>query len=203
MLSVEESLKLLEKYNLPVAGFRAVSSERDAISAAGALRFPVVMKIVSEKHTHKTDVGGVMTHLYDADDVQAAFRKLGKISKEIMIQKQIVGIETIIGLKHDPTFGCVMLFGLGGIFVEAMRDVSFRVCPISNKDASDMIMEIKGSRVLMGFRGKKCDLEALKSLLIDVSHLAGKENIKEMDLNPVIVNENKAWIVDARIELGE
>jgi acyl-CoA synthetase (NDP forming) len=201
MLSVEESLELLKKHKLPVADFKVVSSESAAVAAARDFGFPVVMKIISEKHSHKTDVGGVLTHLCDADDVKGAFRKLSRLSKEIMVQKHIDGIETIVGLKHDPTFGCVVLFGLGGIFVEAVRDVSFRVCPISKKDASEMIREIKGSKVLLGFRGKKCDLEALKDMIISVSHLASKEKIKEMDLNPVIVNSRNAWIADARIEL--
>lgn len=203
MLSVEDSLKLLKKNQLPVVDFRVVSSGSAAVSAAKSLGFPVVMKIVSETHTHKTDVGGVISHLCDAEDVAAAYKKLGKITKEVMIQRQVDGIETIIGLKHDPTFGFVVLFGMGGIFVEAVRDVSFRVCPISKKDASDMIREIKGKKVLSEFRGKKSNTEALKSLIISISHLPKKEKIKEMDLNPVIVNEKKAWIVDARIESAE
>ena len=201
MLSIEESLELLKKHELPVTDFKAVSSEAAAVSAAKSFGFPVVMKIISDKHSHKTDVAGVLTHLCDTDDVKAGFRRLSKLSKDIMIQKQIDGIETIVGLKQDPTFGCVVLFGLGGVFVEAIRDVSFRVCPITKKDASEMIKEIRGSDVLKGFRGKKCDLETLKDMIVSISNLADKEKIKEMDLNPVIVNEKNAWIVDARIEL--
>lgn len=203
MLTIEESLNLMRKNGFSVAKFKTVSTAREAVAAAKSIGYPVVMKIVSEAYSHKTEAGGVLTHLDDLDDIKTGFRKLSKISKKVIVQKQVKGIETIIGVKDDPTFGSVILFGMGGVFVEAMRDVAFRICPISKRDAGDMIKETKGSKILLGFRGKEYDLESLKSLLIKVSDLSQEKKIRELDLNPVIINEKNAWIVDARIDLAE
>lgn len=200
MLSVEESLNFLEENGIHVVQHEAAGSEAEAVAAANRIGFPVVMKIVSDKYTHKTEVGGVLTHINDAEDAAAAYHKLSKISGRVLIQKHADGIEVIIGVKLDPTFGQVIMFGLGGIFVEVLKDVSFRVCPITIKDAGDMIKEIQGSRVLEGYRGKKVNLDAFKQLLVEVSHFATKLDIKEMDLNPVILGE-KPNIVDARLLL--
>ncbi len=198
MLSVEESLDFLRKEGLAVVPYNVVVSEKEAVVAARKIGFPVVMKIVSEEHTHKTDVGGVVTHINDEEDVGAAYHRLSKISKRVMVQKQLEGVEVVVGVKLDPTFGHVVMFGLGGIFVEVLKDVSFRVCPITLRDAGSMVKEIKGSKVLAGYRGKKINLEEFKKLLVEVSRVAPANDIREMDLNPVILGE-KPYIVDARL----
>lgn len=202
-LDVSSSLGLLKKYGIPVLEGRLVSEECEAVVAAKALGYPVVMKIVSEKAelSHKTDVGGVQLNIKDEEEVKDSFGKLSRMADKVLVQKQHGGTEVIIGVKVDRTFGPVVMFGLGGIFTELMKDVSFRVCPIEPGEAEEMIHEIKGGRILTGYRGRKpVNIGALKDMLVKVSKMAMKEkDLKELDMNPVMVNEKDAIAIDARI----
>lgn len=202
-LDVSSSLGLLKKYGIPVLEGRIVSEECDALKAAKSLGWPVVMKIVSEKAelSHKTEVGGVMVNLKDEGEAKEAFGKLSRIAGKVLVQRQASGTEVIIGVKVDGTFGPVIMFGLGGIFTELMKDVSFRICPIEKKEADEMIREIKGGKILMGYRGRPpANIAALKNMLVKVSKMAMKETaLRELDMNPVMVNEKDAVVIDARV----
>jgi len=198
---VVESMNLLEKYGIPVASFKIAENADDAAAAAEGLGFPVVMKIISEEHTHKTDVGGVIVGLKSRDEAVNAYNRLSKISSKVLVQKMVSGTEIIVGVKIDDVFGPAIMFGLGGIFVELFKDVSFRLCPINADEAEEMILDTKASKILYGFRGSKpLDVPAIKDILVKTSQLAANENsLESLDINPVMVSENGAVAVDARI----
>jgi len=195
----------LSKYKIPVVKGKIVKSKKELLSFVKKVGFPVVLKIFSPDILHKTDIGGVILDIEDRESLSAAWDKISKLTKskkaDILIQKQEKGTEVIIGAKRDPVFGPVIMFGLGGIFAEALKDVSFRLAPISKKEAKEMISEIKGSKILKGYRGQKpVNLLKLEEILLSLSELITKEkNVKEVDLNPVIVNDKKAIVVDVKI----
>jgi len=206
-----EAYELLAAYGVPVPGHRIVSSAEQAEEAAAEVGYPVVAKIVSPDILHKTEVGGVLLNLNDAAAVRAAYRHIVERSRQakaaikgILISRMAPpGTEVIAGLTQDAQFGPVMRFGLGGVFVEVYRDVSFRLVPLTEPDAVAMIQEIKAFPILQGIRGgKSADLKALADLLLTVSRM-GEENpeIAEMDLNPIIVYEKGLSVVDARVLL--
>jgi acyl-CoA synthetase (NDP forming) len=206
-----EAYDLLAAYGVPVPGHRVVTSAEDAEAAAGEVGYPVVAKVVSPDILHKTDVGGVLLHLNDAAAVRAAYRQIVERARQakaalrgVLIARMAPpGTEVIAGLTQDAQFGPVVMFGLGGIFVEVYRDVSFRLVPLTAPEAAAMIREIKASPVLQGVRGgRPADLQALADLLLKISRM-GEENpeIAEMDLNPVIVYEEGLSVVDARVLL--
>lgn len=206
-----EAYELLEAYGVSVPRHRVVNSAEQAEVAAAELGYPVVAKIVSPDILHKTEVGGVLLNLNDAAAVRAAYRQIVERSRQaraalrgVLISRMAPpGTEVIAGLTQDAQFGPVVMFGLGGIFVEVYRDVSFRLIPLTEPDAAAMIREIKASPVLQGVRGgHAADLKALADLLLTVSRMA-EENpeIAEMDLNPIIVYEEGLSVVDARVLL--
>lgn len=165
---------------------------------------PFVLKIVSKKAFHKSDIGGVKI-VRKESEMHDNYSSLAKIACQrklepykIIMQEYVEGVEMIIGLKDDPVFGRVLMLGTGGTLVELIKDVSFRVCPINEKDAEDMIAELKLRQLLYGFRGAPlADVKSLKSAMMKVSRLPGK--IKEMDINPMIVGKSGAKVADARI----
>jgi succinyl-CoA synthetase beta subunit len=167
---------------------------------------PLVLKIISKDALHKSDIGGVRI-VTKEEDLESNFNELIKITKRkklklegIMVQKFEEGEGLIIGIKQDPVFNHVILFGLGGIFTEVLEDTSIRKCPITEKDAEEMISELKASKVLHGFRGKKYDLNLLKKVLVSISKIPLKhKTISELDINPFILNEKTGTVVDARI----
>lgn len=171
--------------------------------------YPYVVKLISEGALHKTDVNGVRI-AKNFEELKRNFFDLVKTARKkklalegILIQKFIVGREIIIGIKKDETFGHVIMAGLGGVFVELLNDVSFRICPITEKDADEMINELKGKSILFGFRGKPVNLKLLKNILVKVSRIPLKhKNIIELDINPFIINEKIGKAVDARMVLG-
>ncbi|MGH7478160.1 MAG: acetate--CoA ligase family protein [Candidatus Methylomirabilales bacterium] len=206
-----EAYELLEAYGVSVPRHRVVNSAEQAEVAAAELGYPVVAKIVSPDILHKTEVGGVLLNLNDAAAVRAAYRQIVERSRQaraalrgVLISRMAPpGTEVIAGLTQDAQFGPVVMFGLGGIFVEVYRDVSFRLIPLTEPDAAAMIREIKASPVLQGVRGgRSADLKALADLLLTLSRMA-EENpeIAEMDLNPIIVYEEGLSVVDARVLL--
>ncbi len=202
-LDIVDSMKVLKKYKVPTAGFVKVSSAGQLKQAAEKVGFPLVMKIVSEKHSHKTDVGGVAVGLKSPEEVAKAYSRLGKLSKEVLLQEQTSGTEVIIGVKRDRVFGPTIMFGMGGVFVEIYKDVSFRLCPVDKKAALGMIEETKASKILKGFRGKPAaDIGKLAELIVKVSGLAvAEKGLVELDINPVMAGDN-AIAVDARVVLG-
>ncbi|MCK5767333.1 MAG: acetate--CoA ligase family protein [Candidatus Atribacteria bacterium] len=208
-----EAKELLKEYGIPVPNFKLVKSENEIIGLAKEINFPIVMKIVSPDIIHKTDAGGVKVGIKDEKEAELAYQeiisKVKKYNKEAKIEGVIVypmvlqGTEIIIGMIKDPHFGPVVMFGLGGIFVEVLKDISFRILPIEERDAGEMIDEIKGCKILKGVRGEPPkDIEAIKDLLMKISQLSIKNSeIKEIDLNPVFVFEKGLQVVDARMIL--
>ena len=208
-----EAYELLGHYGLPVPPHRLVSSAAEAEAAAADIGYPVVAKIVSPDILHKTEAGGVLLNLNDGSAVRAAYEQItdrarqGKAAvRGVLIGRMAPpGTEVIVGVIQDAQFGPVVMFGLGGVFVEVYQDVSFRLVPLSKQDAAAMIQEVKAFPVLQGVRGKRsADLEALTDLLLKVSQIA-EENpeIAEMDLNPVIIYEKGLSVVDVRILLHQ
>jgi acetyltransferase len=184
------------------------------VEAAEEMGYPVVMKISAPKIMHKTDVGGVIADLRSANDVVKAFAKMRQAfpdahdSLRVAVQPMIrSGREVIIGVTQDPAFGPLIMFGLGGIFVETLRDVSFRIHPITDVDAEEMIDSIRGRALLEGVRGEKpVHKESLKDVLLRVSQLITDfPEIQELDINPLIAHPDKSFckIVDAKIVVGD
>ncbi|WP_455364027.1 acetate--CoA ligase family protein, partial [[Eubacterium] cellulosolvens] len=177
--------------------------------------FPIVLKIVSPKIIHKSDVGGVLLNIQDRHELSEAYNRLiGMLEKKIP-SEEIVGVlvekmmppstELIIGGLRDPQFGPSLMFGIGGIFTEVYNDVTFRVAPIDRKDAAEMIRELKGSKILEGIRGNPpADQEAIITILVNTSELLYEhEAINQLDLNPVMAYPKGVCAVDARIILKD
>ncbi len=170
-------------------------------------KYPVVMKLISPQAVHKTEVGGVkiVNNLQEAQTIFSNFTKTAKTKRMklggILIQEFVKGREFIIGIKNDPTFGHVIMFGAGGILVESLKDVTFRVCPIDEKDAGEMVNDLKNQWLLTGTRGEiPVNLKLLKQLLVKTSKLPQKyKKIEELDINPLIANDKYAKITDVRI----
>jgi len=201
----EESKNLLSRYKIPYGQGNIIKSKRDAFGFAKQVGYPVVLKIYSSDILHKTDIGGVILDIRDKESLSRAWGKISKVAKnkkaDILIQKQEQGIKLIIGAKKDPVFGPVVMFGLGGIFAEVLKDISFRLAPITKMEAREMIKEIKGYKILKGYRGQKpVNLLKLEEILLSLSDLISKENkIKEVDLNPIMADSKKVVVVDAKI----
>ncbi len=205
-LMEHESKQILENAGVRTTGCMVALSEDKAVGMSRSLDYPVVLKIVSPDVVHKTDSGGVKLDLKSEADVRAAYRDiLSRFSKEhvtgVSVQKMAPqGIEAIVGVTRDASFGSVLMFGLGGIFAEVLKDVTFRVLPITEDSAAEMIEEIKGYSLLTGYRGQSVDIPALKELLLKVSNLAMTHpEIRELDLNPVLLYPSGYVAVDARI----
>jgi acyl-CoA synthetase (NDP forming) len=208
-----EAKELLKEYGIPVPDFKLIKSKDEIIGLAKEINFPIVMKIVSPDIIHKTDAGGVKIGITDEKEAKSAFQeiifKAKKYNKETKISGAIVytmvpqGTEIIIGMMKDPHFGPVIMFGLGGIFVEILKDISFRILPLEEKDAREMITEIKGYEILKGVRGEgPKDIKAIKTLLMKISQLSIENpEINEIDLNPIFVFEKGLQVVDARMIL--
>ena len=206
-----DAYALLSENGIPVPKYRLVRNGEEAERAAAEIGYPVAMKIVSEDILHKSDVGGVKLAVQNGAEARAAFQDLmaaaqktvpGGRHKGVLVTQMVEGgVETIIGLGMDPEFGPFLMFGLGGIHVEIFKDVSFRLVPLSREHARDMVDEVKSSVLLKGYRGNPPkNLEALIDLIMAVSKMSvANPDIQEMDLNPVIVREEGALAIDARI----
>lgn len=203
-----EAKKMLSKYGIPVIRESIAKSPDEAFAIASKMGTPVAMKISSPDISHKSDIGGVELNV-DASNAKSTYNKIisrinkmapeAKIEGILVQQMAPIGHEMIVGLKKDAQFGHALMFGLGGIFVEVYRDVSFRVVPIEMNEAYDMISEIRGYPILKGIRGKKpADIDAIARVLVAVSEMGEKERIVELDINPLIVSESGAVAVDAR-----
>ena len=208
-----EAKELLKEYGIPIPDFKLIKSEDEIAGLAKEINFPIVMKIVSPDIIHKTDAGGVKVGVKDEEEARMTFQEIvskaikynkkAKISGVIVYPMVPQGTEIIIGMMKDSHFGPVIMFGLGGIFVEVLKDISFRILPIEEIDAREMIAEIKGYEILKGARGNPPrDIRAIEEVLMKVSKLTMKNpEINEIDLNPIFVFEKGIQVVDARMIL--
>jgi acyl-CoA synthetase (NDP forming) len=213
VLTEVESKQLLKQADIDVVETRLATSEEEAVSISKELGFPVVLKIASPDIVHKSDAGGVRLGLENAqavgqayDDILAATKKGHPRAKILGVAVQKMarpGVEVIIGMSQDDQFGPVLMFGLGGILVEVLKDVSFRLVPLARRDAAEMIREIKGYPLLEGYRGgEKVKIAYLEKLLLKVSEFVEKNpEVKELDLNPIFAYSDGALAVDARVIL--
>ena len=208
-----EAKALCQEYGIPVTKFKVATSVEEAVKFAEGIGYPIVLKIVSPEVIHKFDVGGVVLNLKNASEVKDAYDRIIKSVKKHKPEAKIVGVlvqemapastEVIVGATKDPQFGPALMFGLGGIFVEVLKDVTFRIAPITEDDAKEMITEVKAYPILKGFRGQPpADIDAIANILLSTSKLVMEHpEIKELDLNPIIVYEKGAKTVDARVIL--
>ncbi len=213
LLLEPEAHDLLKAYGFPVLRYHLARTEDEALLAAHEIGYPVVLKIVSPDIAHKVDVGGVKLNIQSDTELRESYRQMLADVTRVKPNAQIVGVfvqefikggkETILGLKRDPLFGPLLMFGLGGIYVEALRDVTFRLAPIRELGVQRMIRQIRGFKILEGFRGDPpSDIDAIAECLARLSQLATQlEEIIELDINPLIVLErgHGARVVDARI----
>ena len=212
ILNLEEARKIMEMSGIPFNKSGFATTEEETVKIAEDIGYPVVLKIVSPQVVHKTEAGGVKIGIEDEEELRQAYNKIMTSVKEkvpdadikgISIDEMVKGTELIIGTTVDPQFGHMIMFGIGGIFVEIYEDVSFRLVPITTGDAMEMLNEIKGRPLLDGARGRpKADDKQLVDILIKVSELVEKHpDIQEMDLNPLMVTERGILAVDARVIL--
>jgi acyl-CoA synthetase (NDP forming) len=206
ILSFEETRNLLLKYKLPFCRTEIFNSKEKALAFAKQIGFPIVLKVHAQKIFHKSEIGGVRVNIKNEEEFIASWDEIekniqGKNIEGILVQEMVKGSEIAIGMKRDSQFGPVLMFGLGGIFIEIIKDVAFRIAPISIEEAIEMIKETKGFEVLNGARGKKkVDLEKIAGMIINLSNLSMKEEkIQTIDFNPVMVTDKQALITDFRI----
>jgi acyl-CoA synthetase (NDP forming) len=215
LLTEVESKQLLHDAGINVTQSRLARTADEAVAIAEELGFPIVLKVVSGDIAHKSDVGGVELGLGDASAVRAAYDRMMANVKQaapnasvdgVSVQQQAKqGTEVIIGTTTDPQFGPVMMFGLGGIMVEVLKDVAFRIVPLEPRDAKQIVREIKGYPVLEGVRGQAgADVDALERMILQVSEFAASHpEVAELDLNPVFAYPDGAIAVDARVVLAQ
>lgn len=214
-LLVNEAQQILKLHHIPTPRSDKVSSVNEAVLKAKEIGFPVVLKIISPQILHKSDVGGIILNVRDEKELKVQYEKLlvgiGKREPSakvlgVLVEKMMTSsTEVIVGGIRDSQFGPSIMFGIGGIFTEIYDDVAFRVAPICKIDASNLIHEIKGYKILEGARGKpQADLDSIMNILINVSDLMMEhEAIDQIDLNPVIVYPDSVCAVDSRIILRQ
>jgi acyl-CoA synthetase (NDP forming) len=213
VLSEVESKQLIAEAGLPTIESKLACTKTQAIALSKEVGFPVVLKIVSPQVIHKSDAGGVKLGLANATQVGIAYSQIiaatNRTNPSAVIHGVAVqsmarpGVEVIMGMSKDPQFGPVLMFGLGGVFVEVLKDVAFRIVPLTRRDARQMIREIKGYPVLEGYRGNEAaNIPVLEEMLLALSNFVEKTpEIKELDLNPIFAHSDGAAAVDARVIL--
>ena len=205
LLSFADTEKILQTYHLPFVTTKAVRTKREANQFIRKIGFPIVLKVYSPSLAHRTEKGAVFPNIYNSSDFRKAWGQLSpwlkkSLQAKILIQPKKEGLELAMGMKRDAQFGPVIMFGLGGIFIEIFHDVSFRLAPFSKAVAKKMIQEIQAYPLLNGFRGEeKVDIEALASILVNLSKLSLEHSeIQEIDFNPVMAKGKQIFIVDAK-----
>jgi acyl-CoA synthetase (NDP forming) len=203
-LTENEVKDLLKVYGIRTTKYKVVNKLEDLENLS--LKFPVALKVCSSKILHKTDVDGIRLGIRDMDELKKTFKEFRRrFSSENLLVDQMEekGVEIIVGLVQDPTFGLSIMFGIGGVFTELYKDVTFRVVPIDRYDAEQMIEEIKGKKLLEGFRNIHANKQLVVDLLLRVSKLGQEldERIDQMDLNPVFVYGDDLCVVDAKLIL--
>jgi acyl-CoA synthetase (NDP forming) len=213
VLTEIESKQLMSEAGIPVVESKLAGSKAQAVAMSKEIGFPIVLKVVSPDIIHKSDSGGVKLGLENAAQVGRAYTEIVAAAKRtaskvkihgVSVQKMAKpGVEVIMGMSKDAQFGPVLMFGLGGVFVEVLKDVAFRIVPLVRRDASQMIREIKGYPVLEGYRGQEpANITILEDLLLKLSDYVDKTpEIKELDLNPILAYSDGAVAVDARVIL--
>jgi acyl-CoA synthetase (NDP forming) len=208
-----EAKTICIEYGIPVNKFSLAKNEKEAEAQANQIGYPIVLKIVSPDIIHKSDAGGVLLNLKTTTEVSIAYKKIIENAKKYRSDAKIIGVlvqemvpqstEVIVGAIKDPQFGQTVMFGLGGVFVELLKDVNFRVAPINSEDAKEMITQLKAFPLLNGYRNTPpADIDALSAILCSVSRLVMENpEIKELDLNPVMAYPKGAKTVDARVIL--
>ena len=197
---------LLSKYGITTTTYAVVKEKKDVTLLNP--RFPVALKVCSSKILHKTDVDGVRLNIDSMDELLSVFDDFKKrFPDERFLVDEMVekGVEAIVGLVQDPTFGLCIMCGVGGVFTELYQDVSFRVVPIEPADTDEMIAELKGKKLFEGFRNMKVDRKAFRDLLMKVSRIGEEliDVVDQMDLNPVLLYEQGYCVVDAKVVLKE
>jgi acyl-CoA synthetase (NDP forming) len=206
-----EAIRILQEYGVPYPEHGLAHSAEEAVGIANRLGYPVVLKVVSGDVVHKSDLGGVVLGIENGQQIVRAYEGIvssiaerlpgAKVEGLLVCRQAPPGLEVIVGAVHDAMFGPALMFGLGGVFAEVLRDVSFRVLPVERTDAAGMIREIQGYPLLAGTRGRAgYDIEALVELLLTISRMVlERPEIEELDLNPVRLYEQGLLALDARI----
>ncbi len=214
LISGIAALEILAAYGIRTVGYQPVQTAEEAAAEAERQGFPVVLKISSPDIVHKTDVGGVMVDLRSPAEVREGFEAMMRSVRKARPDAQLSGVlvqryarggrETIVGMTYDPKFGPVLMFGLGGVYVEALQDVVFRVHPVADVDAEDMVRSIRGHKLLEGVRGEPpADRAALVESIQRISQLVGEhDSIRELDINPLLATEKGVLAVDARVRIA-
>ncbi|HID19053.1 TPA: acetyl-CoA synthetase [Candidatus Bathyarchaeota archaeon] len=208
-----EVKQMLSQWGVKTTRERLCKTSREALRAAEEIGYPVVLKIASPEIIHKTDAGGVKVGISSAKELEEAFNEIMRKVREkhpdaridgVLVQETARGLELIIGCHTDPQFGPLLMFGLGGVFVEVLKDVSYRLPPLEEQAAREMVEEIRGYPLLKGVRGMEpANLEAVVDTLVKVSSFIDefKDDLKEMDLNPTFASKDRVVVADARIFL--
>jgi acyl-CoA synthetase (NDP forming) len=213
LLTEVEAKQVLKEAGVNVVDSLLAKSKDDAQRIADELGYPVVLKIVSPDIVHKSDIGGVKLGLADRDAVAAAYEEVISAAKKASPEANVHGVsvqpmakeglEIIVGMTKDPQFGPVLMFGLGGVLVEVLKDVAFRIVPLTRRDATQMIHEIKGYPLLEGYRGQEpANVPMIEDTILKVSGFVEQHpEIKELDLNPIFAYKDGLAAVDARVVL--
>jgi len=206
-----EAKEILRAYGVPVTNEAVCGSPDEAVLVAQRIGYPVAMKVVSPQVVHKTEFKAVCLNVPNDKDVEEIYRSFEQEAMRanfdlagVLVSEMVTGQEMIIGSTRDPQFGNLIMLGIGGISVEVYKDVSYRLAPVTELDVKEMLSEIKGSKLLYGFRGReRADVQALTRALISVSTMLDEvEDIVEMDLNPIFVSADGVKVADARIKLS-
>jgi succinyl-CoA synthetase beta subunit len=202
--------ELLEAYGFDLPLTTEANTVNGAQEAAVNVGFPAVMKVDSPEISHKTEMDAVKTGLQTRDEVKREFNDIiDNVYRErpdadingVVVQEQLDGLEVALGMKRDPQFGPMILVGLGGIYIEALHDISFGIAPISEEEAEEMIEELQSSDLFEGVRGEESHIEPVKNAVIQLGELAmNHEEISEIDINPLIVKEDTAYVADIEID---
>lgn len=207
----KEAEQLLEAYGFDLPLTEIAETPRGAEEAAGNVGYPVVMKIESPDISHKTDVGGLVTGIEGRDEVKKGFHEIidsiyenapGSEIRGVQIQEQMDGLEVALGLKRDPQFGPMVMVGLGGVYVEAIHDVSFGIAPISEEEAEAMISELESHELFEGVRGEEHSLEPVKDAIMRLGQIGlNHPEIQAIDMNPLMLQEDKAFVTDIEVDI--
>ncbi|MDY6761574.1 MAG: acetate--CoA ligase family protein [Candidatus Nanohaloarchaea archaeon] len=210
-LPEHEAMQVFEDAGIPVARHELVGDADAAVAAADDLGYPVVLKVDSADVQHKTDIGAVMT-AHDEEEVRKRYQLVmdnvqaaapDADIEGMLVEEHLDGHEMIVGVNQDEEFGPVVMFGLGGIFVEILHDVNFRAVPLQERDAWELIDEMDARALLDGVRGEAAaDIDAVVDVLLAVSDLVEQEPVEELDINPLFVNSDGAFAADALVKMG-
>jgi acetyltransferase len=200
ILSFKQAKDILLKYKLPFCETEIFNSLSSGLTYAESIGFPVVLKAYGSNIFHRTEKGGVAINIKTREDFRREWGNINESFKNaegILVQKMIKGNELIVGMKRDEQFGPVLIFGMGGIYAELLKDISLRIAPVSRKEIEEMLKETKAYKIIKGFRREGVNEEKLIDLVFKLSNMVVKERtIKSIDFNPVIGNEKDVLIVD-------